>query len=132
MGGRAVDVALRELASECCVGRAGVDDGRDRLCYFEGDEVGSTAGRAWAQRFRGRRVAFTDGGLELMFVPDQRATYGFDVREHDLGPQGPILISRVSREVSELHGRVLSFAVSPVACVTEGEHEDLTRRVVTR
>ena len=60
-------------------------------------------------------------------MPYQCETYGFDARRLHLGPKGLFKIKRNSRDASELHAHVLSFAVSPMTCVTEGKHEDLKR-----
>ena len=54
-----------------------------------------------AFRFRGRRVAFS-ARHETIEVPDQFGTYGFDVREFDIGPEGLMRRSRISRELRDL------------------------------
>ena len=56
----------------------------------------------YGQKFRGRRRVMFNSSVEGYWVPTQTETYGFDVREFDLGPRGPIPIRRFSRELSEL------------------------------
>ena len=90
------------------VGTTGVSDG-DRGSYTRGVVSGSWADQdpqfpdqePFVLRFRGRRVAFDDL-REVIEVPDQFSTYGFDVRSYDLGTEGLIRRTRVSRELRDL------------------------------